>query len=68
LHKSVAKRAVSMLKRIGGGGNLVFAGGVARNQCMVYLIEKALDQEVFVPENPQLLGAYGASLLAQELD
>ena len=67
LHKSVAKRAISMLKRIGANGTLVFAGGVAKNKCMVHLIERLLNQKIFVPDNPQIVGAYGAALLAQEL-
>ena len=66
LHISVAKRAISMLKRIGANGTLVFAGGVAKNSCMVHLIERLLDRKILVPENPQIVGAYGASLLAQE--
>jgi predicted CoA-substrate-specific enzyme activase len=65
LHKSVAKRAVSMLKRIGANGTLVFAGGVAKNKCMIYLIEQFLNQKIIVPDYPQIVGAYGAALLAQ---
>ena len=66
LHKSVAKRAISMLKRIGANGTVVFAGGVAKNKCMIHLIESLLNQKIFVPDNPQIVGAYGAALLAQE--
>ena len=66
LHKSVARRAISMLKRLGTNGSLFFAGGVANNGCMKELISNELELEVFIPEKPQLVGAYGASLLAQE--
>jgi predicted CoA-substrate-specific enzyme activase len=66
LHKSVASRAVSMLKRINAKGKLVFAGGVARNKCMISLIEKSLDQRIIVPDSPQIMGALGAALLAGE--
>ncbi len=66
LHNSVAKRAISMLRRIGANGTVVFAGGVAKNKCMIHLIERLLNQKIFVPDNPQIVGAYGASLLAQE--
>ncbi len=67
LHKSVAKRATSMLKRIDAKGTLVFAGGVAKNKCMINLIERLLNQKIFVPDNPQIMGAFGAALLAQEI-
>ncbi len=65
LHKSTAKRAKSMLKRVGANGKIVFAGGVAKNKCMVHLIERLLNQRIYVPDNPQIIGAYGAALLAQ---
>ena len=68
LHKSVAMRAVSMLKRIGANGTLVFAGGVAKNKCIIHLIEQFLNQKIVTPDNPQIIGAYGAALLAQELE
>jgi (R)-2-hydroxyacyl-CoA dehydratese activating ATPase len=67
LHMSAAKRATSMLSRIGANGTIVFAGGVAKNKCMIYLIEQQLNQKIFVPDNPQIIGAYGAALLAQEI-
>ncbi len=66
LHKSVAKRAVSMINRIGGDGPIVFEGGVAKNPCIRVLLEKLLHREIIVPDLPQFAGALGASLLAQE--
>ena len=66
LHKSVARRAISMLKRVTTNGMIVFAGGVAKNPCMRDLLTKLLEQVIYVPKNPQIVGAYGASLLAQE--
>lgn len=64
LHRSVVRRAVSMLKRISVVRPLVFAGGVALNLCMVRLLEEALDIPVIVPPKPQTMGALGAALLA----
>lgn len=66
LHASVARRAVSMLKRISVNGMTVFAGGVARNICMRHMIAESLQREICVPENPQMVGALGAALLANE--
>lgn len=67
LHRSVVRRAVSMLNRVTMEGELVFAGGVARNPCMVQLLEEALEKRVVVPENPQMVGALGAALLAKQI-
>jgi len=64
LHASVVRRAVSMLKRISVSGEIVFAGGVAKNACIHYLLSDALNQEIKVPDDPQFVGAIGAALLA----
>jgi (R)-2-hydroxyacyl-CoA dehydratese activating ATPase len=66
LHRSVVRRAAGMLKRVSEQGPMVFAGGVARNACMHRLLEEALQTEVTVPENPQMVGALGAALLAAD--
>jgi len=64
LHASVVRRAVSMLKRISISEEIVFAGGVAKNACIRYLLSEALNQEIKVPDEPQFVGALGAALLA----
>ena len=55
-----------MLKRVSSGNDVVFAGGVAKNPCMRRLLEEALERQVLVPDDPQMLGALGAALLAGE--
>ena len=64
LHRSVVRRAVGMIKRVSSNGPIVFAGGVAKNQCMRRLLEEALEQKILIPENPQMVGALGAALLS----
>lgn len=66
LHRSVIIRVASMIKRVSGEGDIVFTGGVAHNPCMQQLLAEKLDQEVLVPEDPQLVGALGAALLARD--
>lgn len=66
LHRSVARRAAAMLKRISQEEPIVFAGGVAKNTCMHQLLEHSLGKNIHVPEDPQMVGAYGAALLAQK--
>lgn len=65
LHRSVMRRAAAMVRRVSGEEPIVFAGGVAKNICMCRLLEEALDKTIAVPEDPQMVGALGAALLAQ---
>lgn len=64
LHRSVVRRAVSMLKRVSVREPILFAGGVAKNPCMRRLMEEALKTRLLVPESPQMVGALGAAILA----
>jgi predicted CoA-substrate-specific enzyme activase len=68
LHWSVVKRAVGMLKRVSLDEQIVFAGGVANNVCMHRLLEECLERRITIPEEPQMVGAYGAALLAKKLN
>lgn len=53
-----------MLKRVSVEEPIIFAGGVARNSCMHHLLGEALEKDILVPENPQMVGALGAAFLA----
>lgn len=66
LHESIARRVLTMLRRIGASGPLVFAGGVARNVALVEFLRSGWPQGVLVPEEPQMVGALGAALGAFE--
>ena len=66
LHRSVVRRAVGMLKRVSADSDIVFAGGVAKNPCIRRLLEETLKRQVLVPDDPQMVGALGAALLAGE--
>ncbi len=60
----VAKRSISMLKRVGMPGDVAFCGGVARNKALVEELERTLERRVLVPTEPDFTGALGAALLA----
>ena len=63
VHSSVADRLSGMLARLGHGDPVAFSGGVARNPCMVELLEKRLPRvRVLVPDLPDITGALGAAL------
>jgi len=66
LHQSVVKRSVSMLRRVGLDLPLVFAGGVARNPCLVQLLQEVIGGEVLIPEEPDYVGALGAALYGEK--
>jgi len=45
---------------------VVFQGGVALNRAMVRAFEEALETEIIVSQNCEIVGAIGAAILAQE--
>lgn len=65
IHEAISERIVAMINRMGISENLVFAGGVAYNKCIRHILEQKLESKIFVPENPQIVGALGAALLAE---
>jgi len=69
LHRAIASRTVSLLKRTIPGHNgqaVAMSGGVARNKGVVRAIAEALGHPIFVPEMPDTVGALGAALIARE--
>ncbi|HUL29781.1 MAG TPA: acyl-CoA dehydratase activase [Thermodesulfobacteriota bacterium] len=66
IHMAILNRTLSLLKRISTTPDIVFAGGVARNSCLRYLLGQALGCQVRVPEDPQIIGAYGAAIIAKD--
>ena len=64
IHRAIVSRSVALLRRISATGEVFFAGGVALNGCMQALIAEELERPVFVPPDPQIVGAYGAALHA----
>ncbi|MFW9895251.1 MAG: acyl-CoA dehydratase activase [Candidatus Thorarchaeota archaeon] len=66
IHKSIARRVAGMAKRIGVAPLLVFCGGVAKNVAVKKFLEEELGFEIVTPDQPQLTGAIGAALIAQE--
>lgn len=65
LHASIAGRTANMLRRVGVAEPVVFAGGVARNKCMVRLVAEALGTDLLVSAEPDMNGALGAALCAK---
>jgi predicted CoA-substrate-specific enzyme activase len=67
LHEAIATRIAGMVRRVGPRERAVFAGGGALNACLRRLLSEKLGLELTVPEQPQIVGALGAALLAKTL-
>ena len=68
LHASVVNRVSGMVNRFSSDGDIIFTGGVAKNPCIAELLSKKLSRNVVVPDDPQLVGAYGAALLVMNTE
>jgi predicted CoA-substrate-specific enzyme activase len=64
--RSIARRVGNMARRVGVEPPVAFAGGVAKNVGVVRALEEILGEALIVPEEPQIVGALGAALLAQD--
>lgn len=61
----IAQRVVAMAARTGIEDPVAMSGGVARNPGMVEALEQELGRKVYLPPEPQMIGAWGAVLMAQ---
>ncbi len=66
LHRSLVRRITAMIKTVGLEPPLMLSGGVVLNPAVPALLEEETGLSVSIPEHPQLMGAYGAALLALE--
>jgi (R)-2-hydroxyacyl-CoA dehydratese activating ATPase len=62
IHDAIADRTQAMVNRVGVNGDLFFAGGAARNVALQKILGEKLGVKLYVPENPQTVGALGAAL------
>jgi len=65
VHESVASKIAVLTKRIGIEPEVIQTGGVARNPGIVEALTRNLGMKIQVPENPEIVGALGAAILAQ---
>ncbi len=64
--RSVAQRTKTMLDRVGIRREIAMSGGVSHNVGVVRELERAAGERIRIPREPQIIGAYGAALLALE--
>lgn len=66
IHASMVSRIMGLLKRLGIEKDVAVVGGVAKNRGLVAILEEELGFKVLVPENPEMVAALGAAILAKE--
>ena len=64
IHDSLASRSKGLLSRVGLEDEVTFVGGVARQSGMVEALKLAIGHNVNVSDEPYLVTALGAALLA----
>lgn len=66
VHKAIATRTMSLIRRVGVEDEVTFTGGVSRNIGMVKALEDVLGHPLNVSEEGHYMGALGAALFALE--
>lgn len=64
---ALARRVLSLLGRIGIEEDFVISGGIAKNIGVVKRIEEYLGVKANICDEPQIVGAVGAALIARDL-
>ncbi len=65
IHKALARRVAIMGAPVGFKKDVVFTGGVAKNVGVKKTMEDEIGLEILIPQEPQIMGALGAALLAR---
>ena len=63
IHDAIADRVASMIRRVGIEKDIILIGGMAKNIGFVDALNRSLELEVIVPEEPEYVSALGAALI-----
>ena len=66
VHKAIATRTMSLIRRVGVEEEITFTGGVSLNIGMVRALEEVLGKPINVSDEGHYMGALGAALFALE--
>jgi activator of 2-hydroxyglutaryl-CoA dehydratase len=66
VHLAIAKRTISLARRVSIEPDVTMTGGVARNPGMVKALEEVLETKLQVSPDAHFIGAIGAALFALE--
>jgi benzoyl-CoA reductase subunit D len=64
VHDAIADRIVSLVRRVGLEKEVMLIGGVAKNIGFAESLKRELKTDILLPEDPEVVSALGASLLA----
>ncbi len=65
--RSVARRTMGMVGKVGLQDDIIFTGGVAKNQGILQALQHETGKKnIIVPPEPQITGALGAAIIAME--
>lgn len=65
VHDAIAERSAILIRKLNLVEPAAMSGGVANNKGMVKALEEKLKTTIKVPEHPQIVGALGAAIIAQ---
>jgi len=65
LHDSIASRIYRMARRLPIEEEITFTGGVAKNVGMIQALRSRFKAPINLPDEPQIVGALGAALIAR---
>ena len=68
LSRAISDRIRSLAARVGIRDEVTMTGGVAKNRAVVTTLETICGKTFNVPAEPQIVGALGAALIAQDTD
>ena len=66
VHRAIAARTISLVRRVGIEPEITFTGGVSKNIGMVRALEEKLGMKLNVSADSHFVGALGASIFALE--
>ena len=66
IHESMVDRLFAMAQRVGMQPDVVMSGGVSKDVGIIRSMEARLGTPVSVPEEPRIVGALGAALVARQ--
>jgi len=65
LHEAITSRIIGMGSKLRWDGEVTMTGGVAKNTGIAHILAKKIACPMNIPEEPQIVGALGAALVAQ---
>lgn len=68
LHEAIVNRIYSMAMRLPVGATIALTGGVAKNKGIFIALKKKMKKSIYIPSEPQIVGAIGAALLAGNME